>query len=58
MYGLNGGVGFRDIPKMSKKKFTWLLKRLADQKKKENEAMSKTTTTESAPKGRMKYLGK
>ena len=56
---MNGGVTHSELAKMSKKKFMFLMKRLREQLKKENDEMQKSSkATSSAPSGRMKYLGR
>jgi len=56
---MGGGVTLDNFPKMPKKKFLWLLKRMRAQIKSENDALRKKTNIgpTKAPSGKMKYLG-
>jgi len=62
MYAMGGGVTYQDILRMRRRRFMFFLSRLAEQKKKENQAIK--TAREgggSAPKaktGNQKLLGK
>jgi hypothetical protein len=59
IYNYNGGLSLSDVKKMRKKKFIWSLKRLAKQKKDENEAIKKANASMSKPSTKGKrYLGK
>ena len=58
-YNSQGAITLDTIKKMPKKKWLWMLKRLAKQKKDENDAIKKSSsgsTAASQPKG-MRYLG-
>jgi len=56
---MGGGVTLDSFPKMPKKKFLWLLKRMRAQIKSENDALKKKMNNgpSKAPSGKMKYLG-
>lgn len=58
LYGMNGGMTFSDIQRMRRRDFEWFLKRLVEQKEKENKAMEKATKTGKGTSGRSKYLGR
>ncbi len=59
VYNYNGGLSYSDLKKMSKKKFLWLLRRLAKQKKDENDAIRAAQKGYKSPSSRgSKYLGK
>jgi hypothetical protein len=55
---MNGGMTFSDVQRMRRRDFEWFLKRLVEQKEKENKAMEKATKTGKSTSGRSKYLGR
>ena len=56
---MNGGITWGEIPRIRKKKFLWLLKRLSKQLKLENDNIERSSKPgKAAPTGRMKLLGR
>lgn len=59
LYGMNGGMTWQDLKTMRRRDFEWFLKRLSDQKERENKEIERVrgqgTKTGT---GAMKYLGR
>ena len=57
-YHSQGGMPISALAGMSKKKFTFLLKQLSDQKRKENDEIERASNSRSRSSSRgMRYLG-
>lgn len=57
-YAMGGGVTMSEFPKMPKTDFLWMLKRMREQLKKENDEMKQNSKIPKKPSGKMKYLGR